>query len=344
MTIAREQSLPSTLHGDAALDIIADFRARLHDDTRIEQLEVEFPDYATYLGASSVALMNLSDNDAGAFKWRGAVVGAAMLKAQGIDRFIAPSAGNHARGAALAAKLLDMHLTVVVPTNAPPTKRERIRELGNPHRLQVEVVGADFDESLNWALRQPRPMLHPYNNADVIAGQGTVVDDLLTARPDTQHIVLPVGGGGLVAGVLGRLDELRRTDITVHAAQATGSTSLGNSLAARELRTARRPNQRYGGSAVQTIGSLALRRCLRSPNLQVLTVPDDDVNELSELYADDRKRLLRTSTPNYEPTTLVAVAALKQLQHLESPVVVLGTGQNDSIYPPRARPSYRLPF
>ncbi|NCU37907.1 pyridoxal-phosphate dependent enzyme [Candidatus Saccharibacteria bacterium] len=344
MTIVSERLLPSTTHGDEALDIVNGFRADLHDDTYVEQLDREFPSYADYLGAYGVALMNLSDNDAGAFKWRGAAVGAAKLKEQGVQSIVAPSAGNHARGAAAAAKLLDMHLAVVVPSSAPPAKRDYIHGLSNSQHLQVQVVGATFDESLAWAQTLPGAMLHPYNNSDVIAGQGTIVDDLLATQPDTQHIVLPVGGGGLLAGVLRRLDELQRTDITVHAAQATGSNSLGNSLTARELTAAHNPNQRYGGSAVQTIGPLALRQCLSSPNLRLLEVPNEDVDELSELYAEDRKHLLRASTPNYEPTTLVAIAALKQLQHLDSPVTVLGTGQNDTIHPPLARRTYRLPF
>lgn len=344
MPSAREHQPSLTTSGDYALDIIDDFRSVLHDDTRMEELEVEFPDFTASVGAYGVALMNLSDNDAGAFKWRGAAVGMTMLKEQGIDHVIAPSAGNHARGAALAAKLLDMHLTVVVPKSAPPEKKDFIRQLAPERLLRVHVTGDTFDDSLEWALSQHGTTLHPYDNADVVAGQGTVVDDLLAQHPETQHIVLPVGGGGLLAGVLARLEQKGRTDITVYAAQADGSNSLGRSVDAGKLRDAHRPNQRYGGSAVRTIGAFTLALSLRSPNLQLLTVPDDDVAELSELYDHDRRRLLRTKTPNYEPTTLVAVAALKQLTHLDAPVTVLGTGQNDTVYPSATRRRRYLPF
>ena len=342
-SVREHQPLP-TKNGDYALDIIDDFRSALHDDTRIEALEVEFPDFAASIAAHGVALMNLSDNDAGAFKWRGAIVGMAKLQEQGIDHIIAPSAGNHARGAALAAKILNMHLTVVVPKSAPPEKKDFIRQLAPERLVRIHVTGDTFDDSLEWALGQHGATLHPYDNADVVAGQGTVVDDLLAWRPETQHIVLPVGGGGLLAGVLARLEQKGRTDIVVHAAQADGSNSLGRSIDAGKLVDAHRPNQRYGGSAVRTIGAFTLAQSLRSPNLQLLTVPDDDVAELSELYDYDRRRLLRTSTPNYEPTTLVAVAAMRQLAHLDTPVTVLGTGQNDAIYSPASRRKSYLPF
>ena len=95
------------------------------------------------------------------------------------------------------------------------------------------------------------------------------------------------------------------------------------------------PNARYGGSAVRRIGDYTLSVCRDADNLRTLTVSDDEVDMLTESYEQDRYDLWRQDTPNFEPTTLVAVAALKQLvaKHPGEPMVVIGTGYNDSLWP-----------
>jgi threonine dehydratase len=186
-------------------------------------------------------------------------------------------------------------------------------------------------------------LLHPYDNDSVIAGQGTVVDDVLALHPDTKHFVMPIGGGGLATGILRRLDELQRNDITVQVAEASGSNSTTKSLSRGELTRADKPNARYGGSAVQRIGHRAFQEFQRSSNLNIVQVPERDVDMLSMLYLDGRRDLLRETTPNFEPTTLVAVAALRQLRHLQGPITVLGTGRNDHVYPERQTRRYHVP-
>lgn len=344
MTVTLERTYTSATRGDEALAIIDGYRHIVEDKTRVEALEAEFPYYVHDLGLTGVKLADLGDNASGAFKWRGAFVGAMRLKKQGAERLIAPSAGNHARGAVLAARALDMYVTVAVPSSAPPAKRERIKDLWDSHKLQVVTAGATFDESLAWALEQPGTLLHPYDDANVIAGQGTVVDDVLRQAPEAKHLVVPVGGGGLAAGVLGRLDELGREDITVHLAEVEGSNSLTKSLRNYEVTDADAPNKRFGGSAVRKIGALGFDAFTRYANMSVVSVTEHDIDELSELYIDGRRELLRVTTPNYEPTSLVAIAALKQLRHLKQEVVVLGTGHNDSIFPMSESRSYRVPM
>src|SRR5690606_5864078 len=115
-------------------------------------------------------------------------------------------------------------------------------------------------------------LLHPYDDEFVVAGQGTVADDLLLLRPDVTHLLVPVGGGGLKAGVLNRLQELGRDDIRVTAVQAPGSNSLGRSLLEAqngkknkkaEVFEAEAPNQLFGGSAVKFVGEHALQSALK---------------------------------------------------------------------------------
>lgn len=239
-----------------------------------------------------------------------------------------PSAGNHARGAVWAARELGLSVTAVVPTTAPAQKSEKLRELWDDPRLTIKVIGESFDESLAWALTQTNgKILHPFGEL-VIPGQGTVVDDVLARFPDVENIVTAVGGGGLAAGMLRRLEELGRTDIQIIGAEAEGSNSARKSLAAGDLQPADAPNLRYGGSAVRTMGHQALDIFARSHNFQILPVPERDVDKLIELYTQDREQAQREAWPNLEPTSLVAVAAMRQ-QIQNRPTVVIATGHND---------------
>lgn len=344
MTTLLERSFTTDTSGDEAIEIIDTYRGWAEDYTRVEALDVEFPYYAAHLGTRGVSLAVLSDNVCGAFKWRGALVKAMKLKEQGVDNVVSPSAGNHARGSVLAAKALDMSITVAVPTSAPYVKREGIRDLWDSSSLTLRVVGKTFDDSLAWAIAQEAAMLHPFDDHDVMTGQGTVVDDMLRMHPDTQHLVMPIGGGGLAGGVAKRLIELGRDDISLHLAEAHGSNSPSRSLENGRATAIGQPNPRYGGAAVKCIGQLAYQHLRRYPRTFTLDVPDVDVDEVTGLYIDGRRDLLRDDTPNLEPTSLLAVAALKQLRHLKGETVVLGTGQNDSLYPLATPTSYHVPF
>ncbi len=317
------------------LAIVDAFRGEADDRARMEDLECEFPFFAQRYGLRGVALMDLADNQAGAFKWRGAVTGLVHHMEDGADHFVAPSAGNHARGAILAARWFNQHLTVAVPSSAPPSKREMLNELWGSHMLDVRTVGATFNDSLAWALSSPYAMLHPFDDEAVMAGQGTALDDVLAGRPETQHVVLPSGGAGLGGGVVRRRDELGRQDVAIHLVQASGSNSLSNSLQRGELTSADAPNHLYGGAHVERVGVHPLTQVARGENVFVHTVPEADMDELRDLYSHGREVLLREDTPNFEPTSLLAVAALKRLQ-LTGDVTVLGTGKNDSIYPQTA--------
>lgn len=308
-----------------ALEIVQHYAPEMHDNTRIEPLEHEFPKYPY---ADGVLLMHAEDNKVGAFKGRGALVGAKALQESGARRLIVPSAGNHARGAVVAGKLLqDLTIEVVVPTTAPPQKRQQLRNLWNSDDLIIHERGDTFDESLAWTLEQvstDRRLLHPYDDPNVTKGQGTLVDDLLDMQPNVKNLVLPVGGGGLLTGTLDRLREHGREDVNVFAVEAVGSNSLSRSVRSGEVTNASEPNPRYGGSAVKRVGERALRAVQAYENIHVLSVSDKDVAELTESYRDNHE----SSHTYYEPTSLVAIAALKQLVHLQGETVVYGTGRN----------------
>jgi threonine dehydratase len=334
---------PTSTKGDEAYSIISQYRHEMEDMTCVDELEAEFPYYCHQLGLKGVLFADLADNTSGTFKWRGSLVCGVDAQQRGAERLDAFSAGNHARGVVATAKALDMYTRVGVPSSAPRPKKEGIHDVWRSHKVEVVVAGRTLEETAEWAYKQKGgTLVHPYADPLVMAGQGTVVDDVLARAPETMHFVLPIGGAGLATGVRQRLDELGKNGITVHAAEAEGSNSMSKSVSNRRLMNADNPNKRFGGSAVLATSQLALNTFLSSTNINVLQVTNNDVDELSELYLEGREDLLRTNTPNFEPTSLVAVAALKQLRHLNGRVVVLGTGKNDTIYPNKPKSSRRL--
>lgn len=347
-TVETYTAMPPVVGGNEALAIINRYRRTVDDHFYIEPLECELPSFSYYIGGAAVHLAHTEDNLAGSFKWRGAFVGAHQLAREGHEALMVPSAGNHARGAILAAKALGLSVHTAVPRTAPVAKREQLASLWPSPQLTVHVEGETFDDSLAWSLNHPElgTLLHPYNDPYVTRGQGTLVDDVLKARPDTQHIVLPVGGGGLMAGVLRRLLEKDRADIVVHAVEAPGSNSLSRSLEQNQLAAAEHPNAAYGGSAVTYTGEEAMLAAAAYPNLQLHTADEDTIHDVIDLYEVDRQNMLRHNVPNLEPTSLVAIAGLKAVvrQHTGEAIVAVATGQNAPLRAGPAKKPYRLPL
>lgn len=335
-----KQSSRTVYTGNEAYEIINRHRNAVDEHFSIDPLYDEFPRFASDLGATELYLARADVNAAGTFKWRGAIVGASALQEQGIDTYAVPSAGNHARGAVLAAKLLhDMQVNIAVPTSAPPAKKEGLRELWESDKLRIYAEGDSFNESLEWAQAHPElgTLLHPFDDLNVIAGQGTLVDDIFTAAGDQpiDHIVVPVGGGGLAAGILQRLEELGNYHTQLHAMESTDSNSLSRSLQRGKPTDIEQPNMRYGGSAVRKVGQQTFTLLKKySHRLHVHQISEDEVDNVIGDYQADRHDLWRNDTPNLEPTTLVAIAGVAHVvqQHPSESIVVIGTGQNAPLW------------
>ena len=152
-------------------------------------------DYQVYLKTESL-------QDTGSFKVRGAYIKIASLtpeeRACGV---IASSAGNHAQGVALAARTFGIPATIVMPEGAPLSKIKATRELG----ANVVLKGAVYDDAYAHACKLQKEsgatFIHPFNDPMVIAGQGTIGLEILDDMPDIDAIVVPIGGGGLAAGI-----------------------------------------------------------------------------------------------------------------------------------------------
>lgn len=138
----------------------------------------------------------------GSFKIRGAYNKLAQLKAGEIQRgVIAASAGNHAQGVAISAKMLGIQVRIFMPVTAPLTKIEATRKYG----ALVELIGETFDATKQAAIdesfRTGEVFIPPYDDYQVIAGQGTIGLEILEEMPNVDQLILPIGGGGLIAGV-----------------------------------------------------------------------------------------------------------------------------------------------
>ncbi len=172
----------------------------------------------------------------GSFKIRGAL--AAIDAASEFDSdVITSSAGNHGLGIAHAAMLLGVRATVVVPANASAVKVAQLR------RYDVELIqiGSSYDEAqahaLEVAAQRSLHYISPFNNTHVIAGQATAFEEMLEQAPTIEHLVVSVGGGGLLSGCLLARDEARRGDVRVTGAQPENSAALYHVLRGATMAT-----------------------------------------------------------------------------------------------------------
>jgi threonine dehydratase len=182
------------------------------------------------LAGCRVALKAESLQVAGSFKLRGALAKLAALGARADDGLIAASAGNHARAVAQAARLAGVGCEVFMPRDAPVSKVAAVERLG----ALVQLSGASVEEALELAIARAdetgAALVHPFDDLDVIAGQGTVGLELLADVPELARVIVPVGGGGLASGI-GLALRRERPDVELVGVQASACAPLAAALA-----------------------------------------------------------------------------------------------------------------
>jgi threonine dehydratase len=257
----------------------------------------------------------------GSFKIRGAYVRIARLseqeRAHGV---VAASAGNHAQGVALAASLLGCASTVFMPEAAPLPKVAATRAYG----AHVRHAGHTVDEALvaaqAFAEETGAVLIHPFDHADVVAGQGTVGLEIAEQCPDVRTVVVCTGGGGLVAGIAVAVKELL-PGVRVVAAQAEGASSYKASLEAGAPVPLVAMTTMADGIAVGCPGELPFA-IVRELVDDVVTV-DEEALSRALLHALERAKLV------VEPAGAAALAAvMEDPTAFEPPVVVVLSGGN----------------
>lgn len=271
---------------------------------------------ATYL-----KLENLQTT--GAFKLRGAYNRISMLtdeeKARGV---ITASAGNHAQGVAYAAQKLGVRAVICMPATTPILKVEATRALG----AAVILHGNGFDDAYTHSLELQKKngyvYIHPFNDRDVIVGQGTIALEVIDALKDVDAILVPIGGGGLASGI-SFAAKLVNPQIKIIGVEPENAACMKAALSCGRTITLPSADTVADGCAVRTAGKLTLAFCRRYLD-EIITVSEMDI--MSALLSLIEKHKLIA-----EGAGVLSLAALGKLHMKGKKVAVLISGGNIDI-------------
>ena len=228
------------------------------------------PDSEIYLKTENLQIT-------GSFKVRGAYYMMSQLteeeKARGV---IACSAGNHAQGVALAAAKNHIKSLICLPDGAPISKVEATKSYG----AEVCMVNGVYDDAYKKALELKEEknytFVHPFDNEDVIAGQGTIGLELLDQMPDVEAVIVPIGGGGLISGVAFAIKNLN-PNIKVYGVQASGAPSMRNSIRDGKIECLDHVSTIADGIAVKEPGEHTFQYVSQYVD-EIVTVTDDEIS------------------------------------------------------------------
>ena len=282
--------------------------ARVYDVSEETRLHAA-PVLSARIG-SEVLLKREDEQRIFSFKCRGAFNRIHKLLARERDAgreivgVIAASAGNHAQGVALAAKELGIAAVIVMPVTTPPIKIDAVRALSG----EVVLHGDDFDTALAHALtlgeRRGFPFIHPFDDPDTIAGQGTVAVELCRQHPDPLDVVfVPVGGGGLAAGVCAYMKYLR-PEVRIIGVEPVEAASMHDALAAGERVTLPTVGLFADGVAVKRVGEANFALCRELLDEVVLVTVDEMSAAIKDIFTETRTMV--------EPAGALAVAGMKR--------------------------------
>lgn len=269
---------------DSPLDAMPRLSQRLHNSVRIKREDLQ-PVFS--------------------FKLRGAYNKMAGLTPAALKRgVICASAGNHAQGVAMAATLLKTKATIVMPCATPDIKIEAVRSRGGT----VVLHGDNFDEAYAHARALEREkqlvFIHPYDDPDVIAGQGTVGMEILRAHPDPlEAIFVPIGGGGLAAGIA-VYTKFLRPEVKVIGVEPEDAASMQAALRAGERVVLDRVGYFADGAAVRQVGEETFRLCREHVDGVITVTTDELCSAIKDIFEDTR------AIP--EPAGALSVAGLKK--------------------------------
>ncbi len=241
------------------------------------------------------------------FKLRGAYNKMAQLSPEQLKRgVIAASAGNHAQGVALSAHRLACRATIVMPTTTPQVKIDAVRHFGQK-AVEIVLHGDSYSDACAHAYElekeQGLTFVHPFDDPDVIAGQGTIAMEILRQHQAPIHAIFcAIGGGGLIAGVAAYVKALR-PDIRVIGVQTTDSDAMARSLKAKKRVQLADVGLFSDGTAVKQVGEETFRLCKKYVDEIVLVDTDAVCAAIKDVFQDTRSIL--------EPAGALAVAGAK---------------------------------
>lgn len=287
----------------------------------VRETPVESSRWLSQLVGAQVWLKCENLQRTGSFKSRGAYVRIAGLSpAERAAGVVAASAGNHAQGVAMAAQMLGIDATVFMPEGAPIPKERATRAYG----AEVVFTGTTVDDCLRAAkehsARTGAVLIHPFDHVDIVAGQGTVGLEVLEQVPDVRTVVVPTGGGGLIAGVAAAI-KLQRPDVRVVGVQAEGAAAYPASLEAGRPVALGAMKTMADGIAVGCPGEVPFAAISEYVD-EIRTVSEDSISR-ALLATLERTKLV------VEPAGAVGVAALLDAPGtFEGPIAVVLSGGN----------------
>jgi len=257
----------------------------------------------------------------GSFKARGAYVRISRLspeeRAHGV---VAASAGNHAQGVALAAQMLGIKATIFMPEGAPIPKERATRGYGAEVSFHGRYLEDALAEAKRFADRTGAVLIHPFDHVDIVAGQGTAGLEILEQSPELRTVLVPTGGGGLLAGIAIAVKALR-PDVRVVGVQAAGAAAYPASLSAGAPVALSSMNTMADGIAVGLPGQLTFA-AVRDHVDEILTVSEDSIARALLAIMERAKMVV-------EPAGAVAVSALLDApDSFETPAVAVLSGGN----------------
>lgn len=259
----------------------------------------------------------------GAFKIRGAYNMVAKLSDEEKNRgIITSSAGNHAQGVAYAAQKLGVKATIVMPRTTPLIKVENTRSYG----VEVVLHGECYDDAYEEACRLEKEhgytFIHPFNDLDVIEGQGTIALEILDELEDAEYILVPIGGGGLISGIAMAAKSIN-PDIKIIGVEPEEAQCMKKSLEENKIVTLDRVNTIADGTAVKTPGE---------NNFSIVKDYVDDIITVSDYELMDAfLALLQSHKLIAENSGSLSLAAAGKLGVKDKKVVCLISGGNIDI-------------
>lgn len=279
-----------------------------------------YSDYLSEQCGGKVYLKPENMQHTGAYKIRGAYYKISTLSDEARERgLITASAGNHAQGVAFAAKKFGCRATIVMPTVTPLIKVNRTKSYG----ADVILYGDVYDDAYNYACelaeKNGYTFVHPFNDLDVAAGQGTIAMEIVQELPTVDYIIVPVGGGGLIAGV-STLAKMLNPNIRVIGVEPSEAASMTAALQAGGVVELDSANTIADGTAVKAVGDNVLPYVQENVD-DMLLVEDDELIGAFLDMVENHKMIVENSG-------LLSVAALKQLDCRGKKVVCILSGGN----------------
>ena len=212
----------------------------------------------------------------GSFKLRGAYYKISKLTDEQKEKgVIACSAGNHAQGVALASREKGIKATIFMPATAPISKVEATRSYGADIKLIDGVYDDAYREALKFQEETGGVFIHPFDDLDVIAGQGTIALEILEQLENVDCIVVPIGGGGLISGISSVIKQMK-PDCKVIGVQALGADSMFESVKSHKRIELEKVSTFADGTAVKLPGELTYDFCKKYVD-EIVTVTEDEL-------------------------------------------------------------------